>query len=311
MIHEEFLEMIILATINELDDFNAHKLKEHMSVCPHCGEEYKRMMDFNENVIRNKPVQEELLLEKARRELRVKLYSLTQKSSIKEKLISFLYPYKFALSGAVLFLIGVLSGLFFTTMRQQSNSVYDLLNQSKVRISNINFIDSDPADGEVAFEFDAVKPVSIRGKVSDSKILQILVHSLLNEKNDGTRLRAINAISSQTEITAHPGKIKSALIKTVKYDPNPGVRREALLTLNQLPVDREIIDVLLYVLEKDTNAGNRIAAINSFNSDKLKPEVITKKALEILKQKTIDDNNQYIKLRAKTVVEEVIKNESL
>lgn len=313
MIHAEFRELFILASFNEQDGFNTHKLKEHLNICPDCRDEYKKMTDFNQGILSIKPEKpDEQLLENARRELRIKLAAASQKNNFIDSVKEFFNLHKLAAIGLALFLLGIISGIALKDISEQPLQGYELLEQSNVKISNINCFASDSADGEVSLEFEAIKPVSIRGKASDPRIQQILAYSLLNKNNDGSRLRAISTIASQIIITTQPGsKIKSALIKTVKYDPNPGVRREALLTLNRLPLEQEIIDVLLYVLENDTNAGNRIAAINSFNPEKINPDVITHESLEILKQKITDDSNHYVKLRAKTVVEEVINNESL
>ena len=63
-----------------------------------------------------------------------------------------------------------------------------------ISISNIQFIDSDPSDGEVEFTFQASKPVRLKGNVNDPKIQSVLTYAMLNEQNPGSRLNSINAM---------------------------------------------------------------------------------------------------------------------
>jgi len=314
MVHEEFRELIILASLEELDGFSSHKLSQHLAVCSECSKEYYRMISFNKELSSSRPlINDNKLLESARRDLRKSIADLSTRKNISQVVKEYFFTYRLALGSFALFLIGIFSGLAISGISGSGDAAgIELLRENNVKISNISFIDSDPADGEISFGFDAVRPVTVRGKLTDNHIQQILAYSLVNERNDGIRLRAINTIAAQTMMTIMPGeKIKTALIKTVKYDQNPGVRREALLTLNRLPLDQDILNALLYVLENDNNSGLRIAAINSFDPDKLKSEMIDQGLINILQQKSLEEENEYIKTRARNVLEEVINNESL
>lgn len=316
MIHNDFKELILLASLNELDDFNKDKLSDHLKHCSDCREEYLQMTSLREQLISSRPsANDPYLLEKTRKELRQKLLEMDDKPALLDKLKDFFFIYKLAFGGVTLFAAGLFLGLLFNAADKEqpdNDEFYGIVNQKNMRISNIDFIDSDPADGEISFALDAIKPVTVRGSISDAHIQQILSYSLLNEKNDGIRLRTISTIASQKNFAGESGReIKSALIKAVKYDANPGVRREALLLLNRLPFDQEVTETLLYVLENDTNAGIRITAINCFDPEKLKQYEIDRHLINILTQKSREDNNEYIKMRAKTVLEEVNSHEEI
>ena len=184
----------------------------------------------------------------------------------------------------------------------------DPFEKNNIKIKNLHFIDSDANDGEISFTFDALKPVTMKGKVSDPMIQKILAHSLLNEQNDGARIKTLNAISEQTNNKKFLSpKIISSLITALKYDENPGVRREALLVLKKLPADDLIIDAYLYVLKHDKNSGLRVEAINGLGEAKFNEKNIPPEMMELLKQKSKNDENQYIRVRAKSILQEVVQ----
>ena len=228
--------------------------------------------------------------------------------------------YKLVLTGAIAVIIGIGIGfLIFSNNLQNSDSVElssvfankNILPGEEIKFNNLHFIDSDASDGDVSFTFDAVKPVKVKGKLSDPLVQKVLAYSLVSEDNAGVKIRTVNAISEQAGQKIKPdNQVKSALITALKFDSNPGVRRQALLALQKFPFDKEIKEAFLFTLTNDKNAGLRIAAINSINPDNLDKITIDKNLLEILKQKINNDENEYIRLRAKAVYEEVKNNEN-
>jgi HEAT repeat protein len=129
----------------------------------------------------------------------------------------------------------------------------------------------------------------------------------VNEKNPGLRLRTVNTISSQLEtekFNADP-KIKNALITALKIDDNPAVRREALNALIKFPFDGEIRDAYLFVLSNDHNSGMRVAAINALAQLKVEGTSLDDKILNVLNRKAENDESDFIRLRAASLVREV------
>ena len=154
------------------------------------------------------------------------------------------------------------------------------------------------------FSFEAVSPVHVKGNINDERVQKVLAHALVNDQNPGVRLRTVNAIASQGERLRIPDReIRAALILAVKTDENPGVRKEALKTLRSFPFDEEIKQAFLYVLMKDKNPALRIEAINSLDSARTR--VVDKELMDVLTQRMQSDENSYVRIRAKAVLEEV------
>jgi hypothetical protein len=126
---------------------------------------------------------------------------------------------------------------------------------------------------------------------------------MLNGQNAGVRLNSINAISDNKKVN-YDNDVKEALIRVVKFDENPGVRRQAIILLNKFPYDDEIKQAYLYVLSNDTTSGMRIEAINSLFQAKKDGYKFDNQELSVFKKKMETDNNNYIRYRARTVLQE-------
>jgi len=322
MNHEEIKNKLILFTYDEIPEGEKSILEEHLKNCDECKKELIQLHKLK-NKIEPKISVERNFLNEARLELRSALRKEINKQSFFEKIIDalkfiFIQNYKFAFGSIAIFALGIFSGyLIFKTNLTGQNSDQNLVRvnskeilPSDMKINNVRFIDSDASDGEIEFAFDAIKPVSVKGKVSDEKIQKILIYSMLNEQNDGIRLASLNTISNQPiENIKAEDKIKSALIKSAKFDKNPGVRREAVISLQKFNYDNEIQNALLYVIENDENAGLRIIAINSLKTENKKEKNIDEEMLRVLKYKSENDENDFIKFRAKSILSEVEQNE--
>ena len=200
-------------------------------------------------------------------------------------------------------LIGLLIGVFVFNTPVIENIKTSSENSNQVRIQNINFIDPDPSDGEVEFTFETVQSDRMKGSVNDTELQKILTYAVLNEQNPGTRLNSISVINAN-QIQKPDDEIKSTLIAVAKYDDNPGVRREALKSLNKLPADEEIKNTMIYVLLNDTSAGIRIEAINGL-VDAAKTGInLNQKDLNTLRDKIQIDDNNYIRYQAKNIIKE-------
>jgi hypothetical protein len=118
----------------------------------------------------------------------------------------------------------------------------------------------------------------------------------------------VSTFSDQTKILPSTEKqVKSSLITVLKYDQNPGVRKEALKVLQKFPVDDDIVEAILYVLKNEKNTGMRIAAINFLDFSKLSGQSVDKDLLTMLKERMQSDDNNYIRLRGNAAFQEVKK----
>jgi hypothetical protein len=250
------------------------------------------------------------LLGDARTQLRAALrHERTAPSTMRSVLefLSGIVSPRTAWSGAGMLSLGLLIGYcsFAPTGNEHSVVLQPVTERTeegpKTSITNIRFIDSDASDGEVEFEFDAVAPMHVKGKIDDPEVQRLLTHALLNESNAGVRLSTMNAIRDQTASskTVDPA-IKAALITSMKSDVNPGVRSEALRVLQQYTFDDDIRDALLFVIARDSNSGIRVAAINALELAKMDGTRFDEATVNALKEK-----NHYIRNRAVNLVKEI------
>ena len=126
---------------------------------------------------------------------------------------------------------------------------------------------------------------------------------MLNEQNPGTRLNSINAMDTEIP-TQYDQDVKEALITVVMSDKNPGVRREAIKLMSKIPYDGNIKQALLYVITNDTISGLRIEALNSIITAGSKGYKLNSEEINLFRQKIQEDENPYIKLRSRTILQE-------
>jgi hypothetical protein len=172
-------------------------------------------------------------------------------------------------------------------------------------VTDVRFLDHNADDGTVSFTYQTVREHAIHGSVADPQIQRLLAQGLINEGNAGVRLKTVNTLASAPDYV--DPEVKAALILIVRMDENPGVRREALSALSQYPFDSQIKEVILSVLLHDPNSALRIAAINCLDSARVhgaaNPEM-----RDVLEKK-LRDSNTYVRMRARTVLQEVSNHE--
>jgi hypothetical protein len=314
--HNEYKQLLQLSLFGELKSDEQIKLKKHLLTCEECRAELKDQKNLLELIFgKQKANIEEKVLSAARYQLRGALRAEKSVSNYFGNVLGninqfFTTPLKFALVSLTMLLLGVLIGSLFIGKSSQSefngqkvsNNKLTSLDES-ISISNLRFVDSDPSDGEVEFTFQASKPVRLKGKVDDPKIQSVLTYAMLNEQNPGSRLNSINAMD--TEVPIHYDQdVKNALITVVMTDENPGVRREALKLISKFPYDESVKQTLLYVITKDTVSGLRIEALNSLIQAGSQGNKLNQDDLNLFRQKLQQDDNPYIKLRSKTILQE-------
>ena len=316
MQHNEYKRLIQLSFYGEVSKKEQYDLNEHLKTCTECREELENQNNLLAILSENKNVKvNDEILSSARYQLRGALRMEKDKFSFTDELLQklirlFSTPARLAFSFTTVMLIGILIGtLFFgkkdvtETVTTTGDSDITELSGDNVTITNLSFIDSDPSDGEVEFTFEAVKPVYVKGKVNDPKIQSILTYSMLNESNPGSRLNSINAMYRELP-KSFDKDVKDAIITVVMTDENPGIRREALKLMKKIPYDEEIKQAYLFVLTSDSSSGLRIEALNALIEGSKKGERFNDRELGLLKQNYAQDDNNYIKLKTRTILQE-------
>ena len=309
MEHNDYKDMIQFYIYEELDLDKKKLFEEHIKSCNDCMQELESYKALFDEIVKDSqsPLDPKLLME-ARLELRGLLRAQRNQISFSNKIIESITsmitkPFGLAVSGLSVLFIGLFIGYLAFKTPAIENVKSDSALTDQIKISNINFTDPDPSDGQVEFTFDAVKPGHFKGNIYDPKLQQLLTYAVLNEQNPGTRLNSINVINaSQTNIA--DDEIKKTLITVAKYDDNPGVRREALKSLKEIPIDSEIKSTLIYVLLNDTSAGIRIEAINTLVAAAKKGFSFNQNDLSLFRDKIQVDNNNYVRYQANNIIKE-------
>lgn len=320
MTHEDFKEMVYMFSMGELPSKHSEILQNHLLECEECSNELNSLMQLKAAMTKNKPVPfNESILEQARTELKSQIAKEENRtsgvSSFLDKLSALFFgDYKVAFSAVSTLMIGIFVGYLFFAPGKSSvvipnnNETIDVekIEQSGMQISNIRFKNPFAADGEVEVSFDAVKPISFKGDMNDAATQRLLAAALVSNDNPGLKLKTINTIASQPmeKFNVDP-KVKEALITSLKVDENPGVRREALNVLMRFPIDPEIRDAFLFVLSNDQNSGLRVAAINALSNFKINDVSLDDEIINVLNEKAENDENEFIKLRAASLLKEV------
>jgi hypothetical protein len=292
------------------------KLDSYLKKHPDLNKEYQELRKLKTFISKNTSSKTtDDLLNDARGQLRQALRKERNRKSIVNQIISvaaeFLQP-KIAFGGAVVLMVGMVVGYYLSSSKSntQGFAFQPVSNSTDAKpqtsISNVRFIDNDASDGEIEFEFDAVAPMHIKGKIDDPEIQKLLTHALLNESNAGVRLSSVNAIRNQSENKkiVDPS-IKAVLIRSLQTDENPGVRSEALRVLQQYDFDADIRDALLHVIAKDENSGIRVSAINALEMAKMDGTKFDERTIAVLKQQIEKEQNNYIRSRAVNLVKEI------
>lgn len=319
MEHSDFKEKISLYFYEELSEQERVLFEKHKIECEECAKVYKEELSFFSELQKEKsPVVNDRILSSARYQLSRALREeqKAEKESAVDRLFSFLFtPYRFAFSSAVVLTIGLLIGYALFSSESIAPIIKNgnenfinasdgfVINDQVLRISNIHFIDADASDGEIEFEFEAVKPVRMKGSVNDPQIQAVLAYSMLNNQNPGSRLNSINAIDSKPQVRID-SDTKNALLTVMLTDENPGVRLEALKVLKRLPYDEITKQAFLTVLKSDTTSGLRIEAINAISDLTEKGLIFSQDELTLFKEKFNNDDNNYIKFRSRTILQE-------
>ncbi len=333
MNHKHIKELLPTYLYGDLAAEEAKEIQLHLATCGECQSELASLKTFND-ALSNQPAVEitDELLDEVRQELHTALRREAANRSMVERIVGgvgkiFTPRYQFATGTAAALLVGIGIGYFFfhqtnvertkeagtslvaeTSQGNQQPAAADFLH-GDTRTDNLRFLNLDPQSGQVEFTFDAVTPMRVKGNVNDAQVQKVMAHAIVNSDNPGVRLKAVNALAEQGGTDAGvrdtDPAVKSALITALKSDGNPGVRREALRALIQMPFDKEIKEAVLFVLLHDKNSGMRVAAINGLELTSHEKRMNDSDILNALKKKMHSDDNNYVRLQARTALQEV------
>jgi hypothetical protein len=314
MTHKEYKELLVLSVYGELPAENENDLNQHLSGCSSCREELAELNLLHEMLDQDQLDSVDDILSQSRRQLFGTLKAKANRPSFMQRvrraflIVSYSVERRFSpetlAAAAVMLVVGFgLGYLVFALTSPAEGISLDPFSASGITVTSVSFQETDAAEGEVELSFQASKVFQVRGPVEDQKIQRLLAYALINEQNPGVRLRAVGTIERSRLLPAK-AEIRTALISALKTDPNPAIRQQALTVLRKEPFDPEFRQALLHVLLFDDNMKLKIEAITAFESYILAGQQIDDNVVSVLRQQVEQDSNNYIRIRAKSVLEQ-------
>jgi hypothetical protein len=170
--------------------------------------------------------------------------------------------------------------------------------QGRPNITNLQFVDADASDDQIAVSFDVTSRWTVNGNPREKSMVRLLAYALENDA-EMTPLEWVKQTYSDPAY-ADP-EIANALAKVLRNDAHQGVRIRAIETLTTLPasVASETRDALIAALKSDPNPAVRLKAVEALASMTAAGTVLDPAMVDTLRQKASqDDENLYVRVKA-------------
>jgi len=175
---------------------------------------------------------------------------------------------------------------------QSGNSAVDPL------LASVERVQYDPQTGKIEIYYTTVNDIRLQGNMQNAAIKQLLREAILEEQNPTVRLHAVKAVTSIAETQTPLDKdILEALTFLLEKERNPGVRLKALGALaTQLP-NPYVKSTLIKILLDDPNPALRIEALEGLLAHQLSEEDIN-----IFRSVSRQDPNSFIRARTEKAI---------
>jgi len=300
------LDKIVLATYGELPDEHVASLEQHLAECEACNRELRALLAMHE-ALASQPVIEPSpnLVAQSRMRLDEELDSIPAHGLL-TRLRSNLYGWLGHMQSApalmtLLLGVGFLGGDF--TYRYQVAhqaklpSPVVLSNSTNGVIANISGIVQTPNTEIVQVSYNRVVPETMQGSLDDPQIRQLLLIGTKAAATNGVRTDSVSLLASECRIghqcIGEPdgSGIRNALLVSLRYDKDPGVRLQALEGLQPyVAQDRRVRDAVLAALMSDANSGVRKRAVSL-----LGPVQSDSSVRQVMRKVSTTDENPYIR----------------
>ncbi len=302
-------ENIVLHVYGELADDARHELEQHVARCADCAAELKAEQDFHALLSQDRATSPWMtgpspnLLAASRMRLQEALETAKQGSFWSRLAFDpahWLRQVRFspALASVILILgfvggIGTARELYRPNITDQAQS----LKQSPISdasIAGIESVTQEPGSNQVTIKYNTTLTQEAQGSLNDQRIQQLLLYAARNNYNSGVRMDSVG-LMTQNPSDAH---FRDALMYSLQYDTNPGVRFKALDALGPyVKEDTRVRDSLLQALVNDSNPGVRTEALRM-----LEPVKADGSVRGVLMTLAAKDSSQYIKSQARTLL---------
>ena len=297
-------ENLILYVYEELADDARHELEQHLERCAACTDELKAARGFHESMSAMPATEPTAnLLAASRMRLQEALESAEQHRGWRRwtfDLAAWVQQVRFAPALAVLLLMFGFAGGVMTTWRPGTNPVGTIITPGVTppvqasSISGIRAITQEPGSKNILIQYDTLQPQSVQGSVDDPKIQQLLLYAARSNYNSGVRMDSVDLLAQKPTDEA----VREALMSSLRFDNNPGVRLKALDGLGPyVKQDIQVRNAVLEALMNDSNPGVRSEAIAL-----LQPVRADSSVRQVLDYLSKEDKNQFIRSESKRVL---------
>jgi hypothetical protein len=300
---EGYRDSIVLLHYGELPDEFAVGLEQHLMGCDDCRRELNAMRAMEEQLLAL-PVMEPQpnLLAQSRMRLDDALDQIPPHgflTRLRTNWFRWLGNLQSAPALATLLLgVGFLGGNF--TYRYQvahepkPKTPVVLTHETDGSIANVTGIQRTPDSELVQVNYNRVVPETVEGSLDDPGIRKLLMMGMEAGASNGVRSDSVALIANECKAghrCAGDDAIRNALLVSLRYDKNPGVRKKALTGLEQyVSQDQRVRNGVLEALMSDPDAEVRKTAIGM-----LGPVQSDSSVRQVLRTTSLQDNNPFIR----------------
>jgi hypothetical protein len=299
-------EQVVLMAYGELDGEPAGELEQHLEMCEACRRELHAMLALEESMALVPMLEPSPnLLAQSRMRLDDALDGIPA-GGWTGRLRSNLFGWIRYVQGSpalttLLLGVGFLGGDF--THRYQVAHAPKLPAPVVIRetlgssIANVSGIVQTPNSELVQVKYNRVVPETMEGSLDQPEIRQLLMMGMKAGTNNGVRVDSVALLANECRSghecagTVDGTGIRGALMQTLRYDKDAGVRMKALEGLQRfVDQDQRVRDAVLEALMRDPNAGVRKTAIGL-----LEPVGSDSSVRQVLRTVSTQDENPYIR----------------
>ena len=318
-------ERIVTAAYGELPDEQAHELERHLAGCEECQAEREQMLALK-LLAAAYPVREPdaNLVARSRQRLEEALDALPPMrwyERLSQRMSnSFASLQAVPVAACLLLMLGAgagsLGGFELAQHRAVKASASQMAQAIKEQaqqvpaapaetasIANISSIVRQPNSQMVEVRYNQVVPQRIQGSLNDPAIRQLLMLASENSASAGVRDDSVGLLAAECKAghSCQAAGIRDALMVSLRYDKNAGVREKALQGLEPyVAEDVRVRDAVLEALMNDTDPRIRTAAINI-----LEPVEADTSVRQVLHTVANSDRNPYIRTVSRQVLSRV------
>lgn len=298
---------IILAYYGELPDELAGSLEQHIADCEECRTEMSAMHSLDERMALL-PVAEPSPNFVAQSRMRLdEALDMVPPHGMFTRLQSNFFAWVGHLRSApalatLLVGVGFLGGNFlnrYEVARQPKAPAGPVVISTPTQgvVSNVTGIEQIPNTELVQVHYNRIVPETVEGSLDAPDIRNLILKGTTAATDDRVRAHSVGLIASECKAghsctSGEDGKgIRSALLVSLRYDKDPGVRLKALEGLQPyVGEDNRVRDAVLEALARDPNAQVRAAAI-----DLLEPVQQDSSVRQVLRTASTQDENPSIR----------------